>query len=314
MMLSGRPLLDIRVDAEMFVDRDDERHRLATAATQGYNTLVWGEAGIGKTSLVRTFAYELRTSGRTVHYARVEGASRADELLRGVAATLPGDRGKAAGADVESLLRELGRDAERRVIILDDVSSAAGYQLFGLFRDQLWALPWTWIVAVRTEEKGGLLRAPATAFFERVIELGPLPPSAAVDMIRRRNGKRAPRWARQVATAAGGNPRRVLALARDITENGGDADAVVGSLGRRAAAIQALGRPESMLAAELEALGAASASDEALLDRLGWTRARAAQVFATLESAGLVTSDEVRSGTGRPRRVFRLTPAAHWAT
>lgn len=313
MSLSGRPLLDTRVDAALFVDRDDERRRLAAAVTQGYNTLVWGDAGIGKTSFVRTVGYQLRPQ-TTVHYVRVEGMSRADEVLRAVAATALGARDGAGEPDIESVLETLGREKPRRVVVVDDISAEAGHQLFGRFRDQLWALQWTWIVVARTEDKGGLLMPPANAFFERVIELGPLSADAAVELIRRRNGKRAPKWVSQLAASGVGNPRRLLAVARDVAENGGDGDGIVDSLGRRAAAIQALGRPESMLAAELEALGAASASDEVLLDRLGWTRARAAQVFARLEQAGLVTSDEVRSGTGRPRRVFRLTPAAHWAT
>ncbi len=314
MTMSGRPLLDTRVDAALFVGRDEERHRLESAVAQGYNTLVWGEPGIGKTSLVRSLTYHLRTSGRLVHYVRVEGAATGAGILREVAGTVLNARGMVAEQDVDALLELVAQAPDRPVVIVDDVRSEAGHQLFGTLRDQLWALQWTWIVSARSEEKGGLLLPPASAFFERVIELGALPPAAAVDLLRRRTGKRAPAWARQVADVAGGNPRRVLAVARDVVENGGDAAAIVDGFGQRATALRELGRPESMLAAELESLGAASASDEVLLDRLGWTRARAAQVFAALEKAGLVVSDEVRSGTGRPRRVFRLTPTAHWSS
>jgi hypothetical protein len=311
-------LLDTRLDARLFVGRAEERRRLAAAVAQGYNTLVWGEAGIGKTSFVRTFAYELRTAGRPVHYVRVEGADSGTDLLQQVASAVLAGRADAPGDVVgqreDVLLERLAAVPERPVIVVDDVQSAAGHALFGTLRDQLWALQWTWVVTVRTDDKGALLLPPASAFFERVIELPPLSAAEAVDMLRRRIGKPAPRWIHDVAGAAGGNPRRLLAVARDVTDNGGDADGIVAGLGERAAAIGRLGRPESMLAAELEALGAASASDDALLDRLGWTRARATQVFATLEKAGLVTSDEVRAGAGRPRRVFRLTPAADWAS
>ena len=64
-----------------------------------------------------------------------------------------------------------------------------------------------------------------------------------------------------------------------------------------------------MLAAELEALGWASASDERLLDRIGWTRPRVVQVIAELESRGLVDMREENTGRGRPRKLYRLTPA-----
>jgi predicted transcriptional regulator len=60
-----------------------------------------------------------------------------------------------------------------------------------------------------------------------------------------------------------------------------------------------------MLLAELEARGAASASDEELLRSLGWTRPRAVQVFSELEEAGLVASETEKGPTGRPRKVYR---------
>jgi predicted ArsR family transcriptional regulator len=63
-----------------------------------------------------------------------------------------------------------------------------------------------------------------------------------------------------------------------------------------------------MLAAELEALGWASASDERLLVRLGWTRPRVVQVMAELERGGLVDMREESTGRGRPRKLYRLKP------
>jgi predicted ArsR family transcriptional regulator len=67
-----------------------------------------------------------------------------------------------------------------------------------------------------------------------------------------------------------------------------------------------------MLASELEALGWASASDERLLTRMGWTRPRVVQVVAELESRGLVQMREENTGRGRPRKLYRLTPAAEF--
>lgn len=60
-----------------------------------------------------------------------------------------------------------------------------------------------------------------------------------------------------------------------------------------------------MLMAELESLGAASASDERLLRRLGWTRPRAVQVLRELEDAGLVTASYARGPGGGRQKVYR---------
>lgn len=68
-----------------------------------------------------------------------------------------------------------------------------------------------------------------------------------------------------------------------------------------------MGRAASMLVHELEASGPASASDPELLGRMGWTRQRAAQVFAQLREAGIVSASDQRGQDGRTRRVFTLT-------
>lgn len=66
-----------------------------------------------------------------------------------------------------------------------------------------------------------------------------------------------------------------------------------------------------MLVAELRARGgAASASDEGVLDSLGWSRPRMVQVLRQLERAGLVESSTRNgAGAGRPRKVYRLLAA-----
>jgi hypothetical protein len=67
-----------------------------------------------------------------------------------------------------------------------------------------------------------------------------------------------------------------------------------------------------MLANELEAVGWAAASDPRLLARMGWTRPRVVQVIAELEDRGLVQVREENTGRGRPRKLYRLTPAAEF--
>ena len=340
MTLSGRPLLDNRVDTELFVDRERELSLLFSAVEHGFNALVTGDPGVGKTSLVRALMYRARNQDTVpgpvgdyaMTYVRAEGIASGDGLLARIAQ-------EVLGADYDIAdLRILGLLEERRqqvltstqarwqaeghsiegtrftsVIIVDDVTASAGQALFGRLRDELWELGYAWVVAVRTADRGGLLLPPADAFFEREIPVGPLPIKAASELISKRTGSHSGSWPEQVAQAVGGNPRRILAVARDLIEHEGSFDAVLEAIQRRDSAIHAMGRPESMLAAELEALGAAAASDDALLSRLGWTRTRAVQVLTRLEEAGLVRSDEVREGSqGRPRKVFRLTAPADY--
>jgi len=107
--------------------------------------------------------------------------------------------------------------------------------------------------------------------------------------------------------SSGGNPRKLLQLASHVTaESPAAAARSSAALMERDRRIQSLGRAASMLAAELQNLGQASASDPQLLARLGWTRPRAAQVFKELSEAALLKSEELRGETGRPRKVYRL--------
>ena len=71
--------------------------------------------------------------------------------------------------------------------------------------------------------------------------------------------------------------------------------------------ISDLSEPAKRLLAEVEANGAASPSDQALLTKLGWTRSRASQVFRELEQQGLVRPLERPGTRGRPRRLYEAT-------
>lgn len=346
MTTSGRPLLDNRVDAEMFVGREAELDGIASAITAGLNVLVSGDPGIGKTSLLRALMYRARTPGQVPHlsligdfsltYVRAEGVMTARELLSRIA-------GEVLGTAVDpeytsaTLLARLAQARQERVdsaharweaqspgtaggsiltsVIVDDVTAAAGHALFGRMRDELWSAGYVWIVSVRTAERGGLLLPPADAFFDRQITVGPLDAPTVNELVARRTGAPADDWPTRIRDAVGGNPRRILELLRDVLSQPGSTSyqEALDATAQRDAAIHAMGRPESMLVAELAALGAASASDDALLDRLGWTRGRAVQVLTTLEQAGLVRSEEAHTGKqGRPRKIYRLTPATEF--
>jgi hypothetical protein len=323
--LSGRPLLDNRADAALFVGREPELRALSAAARAGLNTLLVGAPGIGKTSLLRAWAYRSRNQSRRskptgpseVVFVGAEGVLDPAELLRRVATALGVS---PAGAEDAGAL--LGRIAERpraaaSVVILDDVTAAAGHGLFGRLRDELWGLGYGWVISVRPAERGGLTLPPADAFFERTLELGPLPAAEVAQLVGQRAESVTEAWAQRLAEASDGNPRRVLDIVRGLLDPAGrprgSIDGALTALKRRDDAIAALGRSEVMLAGALDSLGAAAASDEALLGQLGWTRPRAVQVLTRLEKAGLVRSESVRLGAGRPRKVFRLTPPADYA-
>jgi len=332
--MTGRPLLDNRADAALFTGRAADLDMLGSALEHQFNCFVTGDSGMGKTSLLRALMYRSRTqaggpAGMTKYamtYVRVEGITSGGPLLDRVARGVLGEHySPVAAGDADAALRQLAgrrmRDEETAhhgaaspsVIILDDVTAGAGHEVFGRLRDELWGLGYVWVVAARSTERGGLLAPPADAFFERLIPMSALTCDEASELIAKRLGEEPGPWAAAAGQVVGGNPRRLLDVARDVVQGKVPAECVLESIADRDSAIATLGRPEAMLAAELGALGAAAASDEALLSRLGWTRSRAVQVFTSLEAAGLVLAEDVRAGQGRPRKVFRLVPPVEFA-
>lgn len=317
--LSGRPLLDNPVDARLFVNRAREIAALRTAVDRQFNALVTGERGIGKTSLLRAFAYTCRqeapmTVVRYVHAAGIRDAGglfdKAMEATIGsVTATI------AAAAPALERIREQsehGLDV-RIVVVVDDVSADAGHALFGTLRDELWALPCQWIVSVQPADRGALQLPPADAFFETVVDVEPLSIDDGAELLNRRQ-KFSRGASHEMARAAGGNPRNILAIAREVAAEPDRLYDVMSQLSQRDSAIHKLGRPAVMLGAVLGSSGAASASDEALLNELGWTRPRVVQVLAQMEEAGVVRSADVKTaGQGRPRRVYRLATPGEYA-
>jgi len=327
MDLSGRPLLDNKRDHALFADRLEELDQLSQDVRAGLNVLVIGERGSGKTSLLRQLAYELRDgSSEGPPPAFVEGRLANDvktflDLLRfrlGLRPTVvePGTwqtevrsiGGKPVLADalvlpnLISSLREAAPDG-RRVVLVDELpASSVGQTVFGRLRDELWQVPLTWVVAAAESEAGSYLSPPADAFFDTVMRLGPLSKAAQREVLELRAGKDGARIADQVDE---GNLRRLLAIARELLQGRVKTPELLRAANERDARVAKLGRSASMLMAELESLGAVSASDKTLLDRLGWTRSRAVQVFRQLEDEGLVASSSVKGETGRPRKVYR---------
>lgn len=344
MKISARPLLDNPVDAELFVGRQSELTAIWGGLNAELNVLVTGDRGVGRTSLLRQLQLDSRVplSGARregdfpMSFVRVEGISDGRDMLARIVEQVTGEP-TADGEGPDVLLRQLSDfrlqfidDTLRRwaaesgdgttptgtrlypVIIVDDVTASAGHALFGRYRDEVWATGYLWAVSVRESDRQGLLTPPADAFFEKVVDVAPLSTAESIEFINRRGGTDMESTADTLTGAVGGNPRDLVGALRGLLQDPGSYENNARAIGARDDAIFELGRPASMLAAEMKARGPVSASDYELLRALGWTRPRAVQVFKQLYEKGLVRSSEVSSGQGRPRRVYELTPPAEW--
>ena len=331
MNFSGRPLLDNPADQALFVGRDVELQRLERSLRSGLNALVVGDPGSGKTSLMRALMFRVHEKAQDLRFVYVRGlaARSATDLLEAVLATvLPGtarsarvDRADSTPADLLDALAAAIDDGtgSPTVIIVEDVSAIAGLDLFGALRDELWQVDARWVVTASTVQAAALLQPPADVFFETRVRLEPLSAAEADQVLRRRltepTGAAAQGLLSAVRDAGPLTPRRLLEVAREVAAEptvGGAGLATVQGLRARTAALEGMSRPARMLAQELENLGWASASDKRLLDRMGWTRPRVVQVIGELEQGGLIQMREENTGRGRPRKLFRLVPAAEF--
>lgn len=327
--LSQRPLTASAADAELFVDRDAELGKLSRAVRHGFNTLVLGERGVGKTSLLRRFEQQLGAEGIECRFVEASGAATVVELVDLVYEAVHGRRrdpterlgtspdGRDAVVDDLRLLAP--EDGRRVVILLDGITSPELVQhLFGRWRDEVWQLPLLWVVAGNRPDRSRYLEPPADSFFDVIVDVGELDEDDAVDLLRRRAQRAdaddpAARALQRVAVELARRvtprtPRNLLAAAREVLVEGDDDPARrIANLDALQARAAELGRAPAMLLAEVMDLGPVSASDERLLDRLGWTRPRAAQVFKQLEDAGLVVvTEEAPVGPGRPRKLYAV--------
>lgn len=313
--LSGRPLLDTRSDAALFVDRTTELDRLDRAVAEGLNVLLSGVRGIGKTSLLRHHAYRARGDGRQVAVLDATGLGDPAAFLSGVARALgvppPPDDVSSASELVSALAAAAPESGA--ALAVDGLSPAVAQAVFGQLRDELWRAPLTWRVSCADVDEPAFLRPPADAFFDTTVRLPALSDDAVHDLLRRRATveELTDEAVTEIVRLAAGVPRRAIDLARHLLLAPGDdhgglssVESVRDRLLDRDQIVERLGTPARMLLAELETVGGASASDERLLTRLGWTRARAAQVLGELEREGLVEATTEPRASGRPRRVF----------
>ncbi len=323
MRLSGRPLLDIAVDAALFLDPDTVLPRLGRAVREDLNVLLVGARGAGKSSIIRQLALAARTSAVGLDVVLLDAGSvgSVGGLLRAVTGAIaPAPRARIGPVDGESsvldlldLLKLCRTQAEAReerfVVVVDNLVPDLAHPMFGQLRDDLWSLPFGWVVTCADADEAAFRRPPADAFFDTVVRIEAIAPDVLRELVRRRASiEELPDPALDlVVELARGNPREALDAARVLALDPEAGDGMVKGRARRAEVLGRLGRPAAMLLDELVASGGASASDAGLLRRLGWTRSRATQVLHQLERDGLAEATDVRDGPGRPRRVYRPT-------
>ena len=331
LQISQRPLTGSETDCRLFVNRAAELGHLERAAELGFNVLALGERGIGITSLMYQHQRHLQDSGRTCHYVRAAKPKKFADLVALIRIAVEGRRPPVllggvstfqdlfSGGDSDPLrdLRHLATTAiesetPKPTIILDEIHEPAlAHELFGRYRDDVWELPFRWVVcglATRTSE---YLEPPADVFFDSVLRLGPMDASACTRLLDARldqasQNDREAAWRinlerDSIIDQCQGNPRRLLEGARRTVLRSADEFAAASRLVASAAN---LGTTEKLALEYLLTNGPTSASDPHLLEDWQLTRARVAQVFRRLEDAGLVYTFPEKAGVGRPRKLY----------
>ena len=288
---------------------------------------------MGSTSLVRQHQRWLEDTGRASYYINAGWAEDMTELVRDIRIAVAGPRQRDPLAQFASLSRVLGQEAvpdrirdlrglsagvsesegQRPIIILDEMHEPElVHELFGRYRDDIWQMPFRWVVCGQATRRSQYLEPPADAFFDSVLTLGPLDAAASWDLLRARlagadiddeeAGVRIVSNRDRIIRQGEGNPRRLLAAARDVVLRSSEEALAADRLVTSAAE---LGATERLAVRFLIRHGPTSASDEKLLESLDITRARATQVLRRLEDAGLVhASNEKAHHPGRPRKLY----------
>jgi hypothetical protein len=317
-----RPLLDTAVDADLFVGREAEISRLLRAIDLGLNAVVSGAPGAGTTSLLRRLAWCRRARGLP-DTVWLSAADLEDPLgvLQRLLGRIAGDEAVAvaalAGLDAPSLIERIGTHLgsqvdTRTVVLLDDLHAGIGRGLFGALRDELWRLPIVWVVGVPAVEVDALLNPPVDAFFEVVVEAGPLSAAEAAELLDKRGTGLAPDVRAGLAALSGGVPRDLVDLARAVLLDGASVADLAGGRAARAVRLEEVSRPAAALATVLASVGAAGPSDPVVQQRTGVSRPRLVTLFRELRDAGLVReTGPSRNGSapGRPKTRYVLTGA-----
>ncbi|MEO5973840.1 MAG: ATP-binding protein [Ilumatobacteraceae bacterium] len=328
MQISGRPLLATRVDATLYVERGIEA-KVITAARRGLNTLIIGDAGAGKTSLLHRLEWELRQDYSSVVYVDGRRSDELDEMLdnlriqlgiealpnpspfaafSGLNETINGIKSPKFVPPTERTLKRLADKLpadKRKIVLLDSPERKVAHTLFGRLRDVVWQLPISWIVVADSSAADAFRRPPADAFFDLLERLGGISANEGREILRLREVP--VNYIADFLFSKATTPRIVLDHARRSILEPPTSDKLQKSDAEFMRRLSVVSRAASMLASELRGQGAVSASDKDLQRRMSWTRERLTQVLKELEAAGLAKATEAADGKpGRPRRFYEI--------
>jgi len=318
MRFRDRPLLPNGLDTSLYLERRGLERAVVAPLLGGRNVLLVGDAGSGKTTLMRRVEAVLRDAGRRTAWVNAAIVEDSQGLLNEIAQALEVAQGAAPAAaelravEANGLLastRALSRHDPAVIMIDGLLEGGIGFDVFGRLRDELWTSGHTWIVAVRQRESGPLRTPPADAFWARVVEIPPLDSEEAATLLRLGLDQEELARVRGDIAISGVHPRFLI---REATAHlaGGRTKGDLRALTERAGQ---LGRSEEIAMIELIGLGRpASSGDEELLDQLGWSRPYAQRVLSHLEAEGLVRSfsGPPEERPGRPPKLYepRLGP------
>lgn len=328
MQISGRPLLATRVDAPLYVGRGIEA-KIITAARRGLNTLIIGDAGSGKTSLLHHLELELRKDNSSVVYIDGRRSDDLDEMLdnlriqlgiealpnpspfAGFSALNQAFNGIKSQKFVPPIERTLKWLVDKlptdkfKIVLLDSPERKVAHTLFGQLRDVVWQLPISWIVVADSSAADAFRRPPADAFFDLFERLGGINASESRELLRLREVP--VNYIVDFLFSRATTPRLVLDHARRSILEPLTSDKLEKSDADFMRRLSEVSRAATMLASELRGQGAISASDKDIQRRMGWTRERLTQVLKELEAAGLAMATDAADGKpGRPRRFYEI--------
>jgi hypothetical protein len=315
--LRQAPLRDHEPDERLFVP-PDSFERALSATREGLNVLILGAYGSGKTSFLRQLQFVLRRESYTEQdvYADLSGAASVDKALQTLVALagealesslpwnppVPRPSETAEEFNTRAALSQLQELPPCRFFLDNAHPDTVAFPLFGVFRDRLWETPHRWTMAADVRDRPRILRPPADAFWEEVVEIS-FTRDQATELVARRLHD-LPTWLATVIDEVGTNPRQVLRTAAHAARHGDDPSAALASRRAWHERLSELDERPAMLMDELQRLGPISASDRQLLDRLGWARTTLLRTLEQLEQQGLVHSWDERQAQGRPKRLF----------
>ena len=296
--LSRRPLTASARDQEFFIP-GPELDQLRGAVRLGLNVYISGGPGSGKTTLLRRIEHEFEG---TAVFVRAEPSSSATALLEEIADAIrhpsnvyASERTSGTELDVRLLEATLSvaidswddGSGQPSVVLVDGAVHEHLQVLFGRYRDALWELPLTWIVASRRANPP----RPADAFFDRSVQLEPWSEGRIRRLIETRMPDWPAEWCADVGAILGpATPTQALLDLQSLAL-GGDRTALIAALADDRSRVAELPDRLRKFYLALCQAGPTHAGDEWLLEAVGVTRPRVVHWLKELEALGLVEAE-----------------------